>query len=332
MSVTDATPDFLPPDGVPSQWGGPAPAEPAPAYCYRHPKVATQIRCRRCGRPICGQCMIQAPVGFQCPECVKSFARQTRVSEGPYGGAPPANPWLTSIVIVAINAAVFLLIFATGGSGSAWSGRLGLIPKGLCLVDGTGSFYPGLSTPETCQRVGGTLWRAGVAAGAWWQVVTSVFVHVALMHIAVNCLSLIFIGPPVERIIGRARFVALYVVSGLVGSVAVMWLAPAESLSYGGSGALFGLMGALLVLAWQRRFDIRSILFWIGLNIVFTFIGPNISWQAHLGGLAGGVAITAILVWMPGGRHRGRNQWLALAGLVVVSVAVIGLRAIVLAG
>src|SRR3954470_23021253 len=94
--------------------------------CYRHPGRETHIRCQRCDRPICPDCMRQASVGFQCPDCVKEGARTTRSGRTAYGGSPSSNPALTSQVLIAINVAVYLLITVTGGYGSSWFYRLAL--------------------------------------------------------------------------------------------------------------------------------------------------------------------------------------------------------------
>ena len=161
-------------------------------------------------------------------------------------------------------------------------------------------------------------WQPGVAEGAYWQLLTSAFTHVEILHIGMNMLALWFLGPSLERALGRARFLAVYLVSALAGSVVVLWLADASTMTLGASGAVFGLIGALLVLAYKVHGDVRSVLIWLGINVVYTFIGPgSISWQGHLGGLLGGVAAAVIVVYAPR-QGRTRLQWLGLTGLAVL--------------
>lgn len=274
-------------------------------YCYRHPDRETHIRCQRCGKPICPDCMRQAAVGFQCPGCVQEGARSTRQGRTTYGGRPSSDPTLTSKVLIGINLAVWLLITATGGAGSIWVDRLALLSVGrrVLLPDGS------LRTLE------------GVADGAWWQLVTSMFTHVDLMHVAFNMLALWFLGPQLEAVVGRTRFLALYLLSGLTGSAFVYWLTPVYTPTVGASGAIFGLMGALLVVAIKMRADYSQILVWLGLNVAITVLGRGlISWQGHLGGLVGGVLIALVYVYSP---RKSRPLWQAV-GLAVLAAVVLG--------
>lgn len=298
-------------------------------YCYNHPDRPTQIVCRRCGRPICPDCMVEAAVGFQCPSCVREGMAQTRAATGPFGGVRSMNPSITSLTIIAINLAVWLLLRATGGSNSPWTLRLGLLPQGICLsASDANRYYPDV-TQAACQASGDGRWVRGLSEGAYWQLITSIFTHVEVMHILLTCVAIWFLGPGLERVIGRARFIALYLVAGLTGSVFVYWLSPANSISYGGSGALFGLMAALLVLVHRIKGDLRQILMWLGINVAFTIFVPGISWQAHLGGFIGGLLVTAALVYLPQ-RNRERTQWVVIAGLVVVLFALAVLRTVLL--
>jgi membrane associated rhomboid family serine protease len=273
-------------------------------FCYRHPDRETHISCQRCGRPICPDCMNQASVGFQCPACVQEGARSTRRARTTYGGRPSADPALTSKVLIALNAAVWLLITATGGPASVWVDRLALLSMGRPVL----------------LRDGSVRHLDGVADGAWWQLLTSMFTHVELMHIGFNMLALWFLGPQLEAAIGRVRFLALYFLSGLTGSTFVYWLTPVFTPTVGASGAIFGLMGGLLVVAVKMRADYSQILVWLGLNVVITVFGRGlISWQGHLGGLVGGVLIAVVLAYSP---RRSRPVWQGL-GLGVIAVGVL---------
>jgi membrane associated rhomboid family serine protease len=244
--------------------------------------------------------MRQAAVGFQCPSCVSEGAKSTRSGRTAYGGAVPANPALTSQILIALNVAVWLLILVTGGRASVWIDRLALLPDGPIV------FPNGFVLPVD-----------GVADGAYWQLVTSVFTHVDIWHIGFNMLALWFLGPHLESALGRARFLTLYLLSGLAGSALVYWLADVNGFTLGASGAIFGLMGGLLVVALKVRGDVSQLLMWIGLNFVITVLGRGfISWQGHLGGFVGGAVIAAILVYAP---RTQRLLW-QVAGLSVFGV------------
>ncbi len=292
--------------------------ETAP-YCYRHPDRETHIRCQRCGRPICPDCMNQAAVGFQCPSCVREGSRSTRSARTAYGGQRSGNPALTSQVLIAINVAVWLLITATGGRTSEWLVRLALLPLGRCERPGGLAYLPG-ATEQQCATAPALQWVDGVASGAWWQLGTSMFTHQAVMHIGFNMLALWFLGPQLEAVIGRTRFLALYFLSGLAGSTAVYFLTAPEIPTIGASGAIFGLMGALLVIAFKVKADYSQILLWLGLNVMITVFGRGfISWQGHLGGLVGGVLIAIVLAYSP---RRNRVLWQSL-GLGAIALAIL---------
>ncbi len=295
------------------------PAAPQPGtpeqgvpVCYRHPDRETHIRCQRCDRPICPDCMNQAAVGFQCPTCVREGSRTTRQATSPYGGKRSDNPALTSQVLIALNLAVWLLMSATGGSGSPWFYRFVLIPRGAdAIVDGTRQFVP------------------GVADGAYWQLATSAFTHLSLFHIGFNMMALWVLGPQLEMVLGRARFLTVYLLSGLAGSAAVYWLTATNTPTLGASGAIFGLMGALLVLAFKVHGSVSAILPWIAFNFVLTFLVPNISWQGHLGGFLGGLLLAALFAYAPRA-SRSRWQFAGSVALAVLLVAAIVVRTAVL--
>ncbi len=244
--------------------------------------------------------MNSAAVGFQCPTCVREGARSTRQSRTPYGGKRVGDARVTSFVLIGLNVLVWLLIQATGGRSSTVIDKLALLP------DSATRRLPS----------GGVALVQGVDDGAWWQLLTSMFTHVEPLHVGFNMLALYFLGPMLETVLGRARFVALYFVSGIAGSATVMLLSAPNGQTVGASGAIFGLMGALAVVSLKVRGQVQSIMMWIGLNLVFTFTVPGISWQGHLGGLVGGAVIGAAMVYAPRS-HRGLVQW-GTAGLVLV--------------
>lgn len=259
----------------------------APA-CYRHPNEPTRIVCQRCGRPICPQCMVPGSVGFQCPECVQQGIKQTRQHALPYGGGRSSNPKATSTTLAAINVAVWLLLLLTGGYGGVPMAYLSLAPVDVAF------------------------------GGAWWQLITSGFSHVALWHIGFNMLVLYLLGPNVEQVVGRWRFLAIYFISLLGGSAFVMLFSHPAGATLGASGAIYGLLGAVLMLAIKHKGDVRGILTWIGLNVLVSFMWANVSWQGHLGGLLGGVLATAAVIYLP--KQYRRFQWPLLALIAVVFV------------
>ncbi|MGB0099601.1 MAG: rhomboid family intramembrane serine protease [Nocardioides sp.] len=280
--------------------------------CYRHPDRESHIRCQRCGRPICPDCMRDASVGFQCPDCVSEGAKSTRSGRTAYGGLRPTNASVTSGVLIAVNVGVWIAILLTGGGSSWLVDLLGLRPSGLCLLaDG------GYDLPEAVCGPQGGEWLPGVADGAYWQLITAGFTHVTITHIGFNMLALWVIGPQLEMAVGRTRFLALYFLSLLAGSAVVLWAAPEFQLTVGASGAIYGLFGALIVVARRVGGDMRTLWALIAVNVFITFAVPNISWQGHLGGFVGGLAVAAILVYAPRGPRRTLVQ---VAGLVAVAV------------
>ena len=261
--------------------------------------------------------MRNAAVGFQCPECIAEGARATRSGLTAYGGRRSANPGLTSLVLIGANAAVWLVIAVSGSGEASWIARLGLHARGVCLSADGAAMYAIEGVAQCRALVGGTRY-AGVADGAWWQLLTSMFTHAWLVHLAFNMLALWVLGPQLEAVVGRLRFLALYLLSGLAGSVGVYWLSDPYVPTIGASGATFGLMGALLVVALRVRGNVQGILVWIGINVVITVVGSQfISWQGHAGGLLGGLLIGAALVYAP---RAARTRWQA-AGLGGLAVA-----------
>ena len=302
------------------------PQQPVAYACYRHPDRPTYIRCQRCGRPICGDCMISAAVGFQCPECVTQGARETRQNELPYGGQRGRNPAQTTFGLIGLNVAAWLAIYLTGGGSSRMVDVLALTPRAFCLsASDPTRWYPDAGA-AMCAALPDGWWHPGISSGAYWQLLTSAFTHVDMFHIGMNMLALWFLGPSLERALGRTRFLAVYLLSALAASAVVLWLSAPTSTTLGASGGVFGLIGALLVLAYKVRGEVRGVLIWLGINVVYTFLGPgSISWQGHLGGLVGGLAAALIVVYAPKA-NRSRVQLAGLIGLGVVLLALIVVR------
>jgi membrane associated rhomboid family serine protease len=273
--------------------------------------------------------MRDAAVGFHCPDCVAEGRRTTRQARTAFGGLRTGSVGLVCKILIGINAAVWVLIMATGANNSPWVFRLSLIPRGLCAAtDHPGNFYPRVTSGAACSQAPDGSWL-GVAAGDWWQPLTSMFAHVEVLHIGFNMLALWFLGPQLEMVLGRLRFTALYLLSGLVGSAAVYLLAPPDSTSLGASGAIFGLMAALLVVAHKQRADVSQLMIWIGINAALTFFAAGISWQAHVGGFVGGLVLAGVLVYAP---RPNRTAWqtAGFAGVAALVVVAFALRAVAL--
>jgi membrane associated rhomboid family serine protease len=291
-----------------------APPEQTVPTCYRHTGREAHVLCQRCERNICADCMQQASVGFQCPDCVKEGLRTTRQARTAYGGRLATGALVTK-ALIALNLAVFVLVAVTGGGDGRLLPVLALIPVGaVYLVQGQPTFVEGVSD------------------GAWWQLATSMFTHVELWHIGFNMLALFILGPQLEALLGRARFLALYLLSGLVGSATVYWLAAERSVTIGASGAIFGLMAALLVVAVRVRGNVQALVTLVAINVVITVLGASfISWQGHLGGFVGGLLLALVLIYAP---RRRRTLWQALGiGLVALGVVLaVVARTVVLTG
>ncbi|MFF8031417.1 rhomboid family intramembrane serine protease [Streptomyces sp. NPDC016626] len=271
--------------------------------CYRHPDRETGIRCTRCERPICPECMVDASVGFQCPECVRGgsgtgHAPSASVPRTIAGGAVAADPRLLTKILLGINIAVFLAVQI----------RPSLLRE-LYLI---GAWPPAPYLPTQ-----------GVAEGEWYRLVTSMFTHEEIWHIGFNMLGLWWLGGPLEQALGRARYLALYLMSGVAGSALTFLLAEGTTASLGASGAVFGLFGATAVLMRRLRYDMRPIIALLVINLIFTFGWSNIAWQAHIGGLVAGAAIGYAMVHAPRER-RALVQYgtcaLVLAGVVLTTL------------
>src|SRR4051794_1478145 len=220
--------------------------------CYRHPDRVTGLSCSECGRPICTECMTMAPVGIRCPEHAggQRVVDRSRI----INVAAPVTR-----ALIAVNIGVYLAELASGGGVNGDRGWI---------------FEHGV------------LFGPLVAAGDWWRLFTSAFMHYGPFHLLLNMYALYFAGTLLERAIGHWRFLLLYLVSGLAGSAGALLLRP-NALTLGASGALFGVLGALFVL--ERRGHLSTggqIAGLIVINLVFTFVfGRFISIGGHVGGL-----------------------------------------------
>ena len=268
----------------------PVPAGPTPpGTCYRHPDRQTYIRCTRCDRSICPECMRSAPVGFQCPECVGEAARTVRQPVTVGGGALVARPYVTYSVI-GVTAVVFGIQFIVGIGELA--NEFGMWPFGIALF------------------------------GEWYRLLTAAFLHGSFLHIAFNMYVLFALGPTLERVLGHVRFLVLYLVAALGGSVASYTFSDPRTVSVGASGAIFGLMGALIVAGRRLKWDITQVLVLLGINVVIGFLSPDVDWRAHFGGLVVGALVAGVFVWTPPPLTSSRTLWQSLGVLAILGVLV----------
>ena len=267
--------------------------------CFRHAGRETYLSCSRCGRPACPECLRSAPVGQQCVECVKEGGRTVRQPTAVFGGRVVSGAVVT-YTLIALNVALYLV---------EW-----VYPKIVDYLALIGSAYD-----STIHSV------VGVAHGEYYRLLTSAFLHeqglsgFGPLHIIFNMWALILLGPSLERLLGRLRFLAVYLLSALGGSVMFYLLAPANEPGLGASGAIFGLFGAYFVVARRLKVDSRSIVFLILLNLGISFAVAGIAWQAHVGGLLTGGLLTAAYAYAPR-NHRTLIQVGATVAVVAVLV------------
>jgi membrane associated rhomboid family serine protease len=271
--------------------------------CYRHPDRETRVSCSECGRGICPDCMVFAPVGIRCLEHAASGPRPARAAARARRMTLEGTGAIVTKALIGLNVGIYLVQLAMGAGLNA---DTGWIFVHLALI-GDG-FY---STGE----------RAGVANGEWWRLFTAPFLHYGPLHLGLNMLALYWFGPPLEEVLGRARFALLYLVGGLAGSAGALIASP-DSVTVGASGAIFGMFGAAFVLERQGVAVFGgAALTIIAVNLVFTFFIPGVSIGGHLGGLAGGAA--GMLAMSGFGRSHpvyGRAGTVGLLGLVAVGV------------
>jgi membrane associated rhomboid family serine protease len=265
--------------------------------CYRHPNRETWVSCQRCGRPICPGCQTQAAVGVQCPECVREgHAGMPRRAPGFVRALRPSGTPVVTYVLI-----------------------------GLCVLVYIGQWV-------TQQRLTQAWYlNPSIIESEPWRVLTSAFLHspALILHLLFNMYALFAFGPVLETFLGRARFLALYLIGALGGSFAVValyqlnivtggaidvatggFLKPISAL--GASGAIFALMGALFALRKALGINMQQLVIVLVINLAIGFFVPNVAWQAHLGGLLAGFALGMVF----SRTRRPEDRALQLAGVI----------------
>ncbi|GAA3781173.1 rhomboid family intramembrane serine protease [Streptomyces chiangmaiensis] len=289
-------------------------SESAVTTCYRHPKVESYVRCTRCDRHICPDCMREAAVGHQCVECVREGARSIRQARTVFGGRITTTPVVT-YVLIALNVLAYLGELVRPAIVDRFA-MLGAILRG---PDGGHYLWQYPYPPD--------LHAEGVVGGQWERMLTGAFLHLpptqgtfGILHIVMNMVSLWNIGRVVEAQLGRTRYLALYLLSALGGSVLVLLLAPGSP-TVGASGAIFGLGAAYYVMARRLGADMSTVnRFMAGLLLWLLISAGLTSWQGHLGGLLAGGVVTLVYAYVPRGPRRGLIQAAVCAGLLILLV------------
>lgn len=229
--------------------------------CPRHPGTVSYVRCQRCGRPTCPQCQVPAPVGVLCVDCVREAQRRARPVRSSLGfTAAHGTPWVT-YTLMAISIGVYFL--GPQLLGPDWEFKLGLMP----------------AFPED-----------------WYRWVTSGFLHFGIFHLAMNMFVLWQFGTQLEPALGRTRFAALYFISLLGGSLAVVLLGSDDSIHGGASGAVFGLITAYAVVLRALRLPWQNMAVFAGVWLVAGLFVSGLSWESHLGGAIAGAATMTIML------------------------------------
>jgi membrane associated rhomboid family serine protease len=281
------TPDQAPPSG-----------QEAPPTCYRHSDRETWVSCVRCGRHACPDCLRSAAVGQQCVDCVHEGGRTTRRPTTVFGGRPSSTAVVT-YTLIGLNVVLFLIELARPSIAQDWE-LLG---------------YARFSAAGPWQ---------GIASGQWYRLLTSAFLpptgSLGIIDIAFNLWALFAVGPALEQLLGRGRFITLYVLSAVGGGVSYFLLAPNNAQALGASGAIYGLFGAWFVVSRRLNLDTRGILVLIGINLVLSFTISEIAWQDHIGGLITGVLVTAAFAYAP---RKYRLVYQVGAAVAVLAILVV---------
>ena len=269
-------------------------------YCYRHPQRQSFVLCQRCLRTICPECQTQMPVGVICPEC---RAEQQKSSAAPSGRITRMPRRRATGSAARVRSDTPIVTYTLIGVTSFFY-LLGLIPGGFgAMVQNWLAFWAPLAYTQP------------------WRLVTVTLVHLSIWHIVLNMLALWAMGRSLEPLLGRARFLTLYLLSALGGSVLTALIAPGTPVA-GASGAVWGLLGAMFVIGRHIGANVTAIAVLLGLNLVISFLpGAQIAWQAHIGGGLVGALIGVIFARTRAVRQRRTQIWL----LVAVGVGLVAL-------
>lgn len=266
--------------------------------CYRHPDRPTRLSCTTCGRPICVECSRDASVGQKCPECAEPDARARVVHARHTVGRPSYQTSPVSFAIIGITTLIFVIGFLSPEL------RLWLL-ENLALINYL------------------------VAEGEWYRIYTAALLHGGLMHLLFNMYALYLFGPRLEYQVGGSAFAALYIATAGTGGAASYIFGPPLQVSIGASGAIFGLFGAWIFVAWKMRgtpggramFNQLGVL--LAINLALPLLVGGIDWRAHIGGLAGGLLIAWLWSVFAVGKQNARTiRTLIAMAVIAATIAV----------
>ncbi|GAA2494451.1 rhomboid family intramembrane serine protease [Winogradskya humida] len=283
--------------------------------CYRHPSKETYIRCTRCERPICPDCMNEASVGHQCPECVAQGRRTQPAARTAFGGSLAGRAAIATKSLIGINVLVMVISILSSGSANAVAGGgLGGLLGGSTPLTDWGSVVSYTTVGEM-----------GISGnGEWWRLFTAMFLHYGVIHLLLNMYALWILGRDIEGTLGPLRFTGLYLLAGFGGNVAAYLFTGPNTPTAGASTAVFGLMAAMLVLLKRLNLSIAPILPVIVINVIFTLTVSNISIPGHLGGMLTGFLAAIAIAYAPRDkRNLVQGVGLGAIFLVLVVLAVV---------
>lgn len=269
--------------------------------CYRHPDRETLLGCASCGQPICLECAVDTPVGQKCFECARPAARQVTARQ------LMNRPTPVAFSLIGISVVLFVVPRVAPG-----------------LADPTVRWARDLIEQYAAQAN----WL--VADGEWWRVLTAAFLHGSSTHLLFNMWALYIFGPELERQVGSLTFATLYLATAAAGGAAAFYLSDEITLLVGASGAIFGLFGVWLIGSWRIRHTragaalYRQLLVLLGINAVFSFAVPRISWQGHLGGFVAGLLIGYLWGQMPTKTTSNRTSIAAAVGVLAILAVIFG--------
>lgn len=266
--------------------------------CYKHPDRVTGLSCTTCSRPICVECSHDAAVGQKCPECSVPEGRARVVQARTIIGRPSFDTAPVSFSIMGLTLAIFAA---------------------------------GLLSPEVNDWLIQHLAMANflVADGEWYRIFTAALLHGGLMHVAFNMYALYLFGPRLEQQVGSPAFLALYVAAAGAGGMVSYLFGPPSQVSIGASGAIFGLFGAWMFVAWKMRntpggramFNQLGVL--LAINLALPLLVGGIDWRAHVGGLLSGILIAWLWSLFAVGKPNARTIRTVIASAVALMAIVI---------
>jgi membrane associated rhomboid family serine protease len=278
----NAGPDFSPPNFSP---------------CYRHPERMTGISCQRCQRPICGECMNPASVGFQCPSCVTSGRASVRAPRTAFGAVLKPGGGTATKVLMGALAAEWALNLLSGG----------LLNRLLVMSN------------------------EAIYAGQFWRLLTASLTSGSILGVLMNVLVLWIAGRAIESELGAWRFVALYLAAGLGGATFLFVLGPYGSAGFGAAAAVIGLLAANAIFKQKMREDVRAdIGLFILLILYSVLVGfRSFGWLMLIGGIIVGALVGLVLAYAPR-RNRSTVQVVGLLGVITICLVAVVVKLMII--